>query len=76
MSPVELPDSAYPRCLVCGEPVAPSRRMLHEIVGYARTRNAGGANHIIARRETGRIVGDCCAARVSAGVDEGQGALL
>jgi hypothetical protein len=71
----ELPDSAYPRCLQCGGPAKPSPRLLHEIVGYTRPRNAGGANHIIARRETGRVVCARCAETVQSGA-EGQEALL
>ena len=64
-----LPDSALPRCLVCGEIVRnpDSPRVLHEIRGFTRPRSQGGANHIIARHETGRVVGDCCAGRVQAG---------
>ena len=72
----DLPASAYKRCLVCGEPVRPTSRTLTEIVGYTRPRSAGGANHVIARRETGRVVCDVCAERVQAGIDEGQEALL
>lgn len=74
-----LPESALPRCLVCGsvfDPIGPaSSRVLREVVGYTRPRDQGGANHIIARRETGRLVGPCCAERVQAGVST-QEALL
>jgi hypothetical protein len=72
----ELPESAYPRCLVCGEAARPSPRVLHEVVGYTRPRSAGGANHIIARRETGRVVCAVCAEWVQARVPEGQGVLV
>jgi len=70
-----LPDSAYPHCLVCGEPVRPNPRMLWEISGYERDREAGGTNHVIARERTGRVVGDCCAEQVRLGT-VGQGSLL
>lgn len=72
----DLPTSAYKRCLVCGEPVVPSARVLHEVVGYTRPRSAGGANHIIARRETGRVVCAKCSEGVQSGVDWRQEALL
>jgi hypothetical protein len=65
---IELPESALPRCLVCGEPVPTMRgRVLYEVHGYERPRAGGGANHIIARRLTGRVVGECCADRVQSG---------
>lgn len=74
MSGARLPDSALPRCLVCGEIVRrpDGERVLHEIRGFTRPRYAGGANHIIARATTGRIVGDCCAERVQAGATDTQ----
>ena len=72
----DLPASAFPRCLVCGEPVQPNSRTLAEVVGYTRPRSAGGANHIIGRRETGRVVCERCAIGVQAGIDERQGSLL
>lgn len=68
MSGIALPESALQRCLVCGEPIDPfGARVLREVVGFTRSRHAGGANHIVARRETGRLVGSCCAERVQAG---------
>jgi hypothetical protein len=57
-----LPDSAYPTCIGCGAAIREpdSRLVLHEVIGYTRSREAGGANHIVARRETGRLVcADC-----------------
>jgi hypothetical protein len=72
----ELPVNAFPRCDECGGPVHPSPRTLYEIKGYERDRSQGGTNHVIARRRTGRMIGPCCAERVQAGVDAGQGTLV
>lgn len=72
----EVPESAYPRCLHCGGPVRPGSRVLAEVVGYTRPRAAGGANHIIARRETGRLVCEDCSPKVQRGEPAGQGRLL
>jgi ribosomal protein L34E len=58
----ELPASAYPKCANCGDPITrpDSRLVLHEVTGFTRARDAGGANHIVARRETGRLIcADC-----------------
>jgi len=63
---VELPESALPRCAACGQPI--DRVVLFEITGYERDREQGGTNHVVARRRTGRVVGECCARRVQAGV--------
>lgn len=72
----EVPVTAFPRCLVCGEPTRPSARNLHEIAGFERDRDAGGTNHVIARRRTGRIVCSTCAPRVQSGVPVAQETLL
>ena len=72
---MSLPESAYPRCLICGQPVMPSTRMLWEITGYERDRAAGGTNHVIGRQRTGRVVGDCHAEQVRSG-SVGQESLL
>lgn len=72
----ELPVSAYPRCMVCGEHVLSARGALYEIRGFERARAQGGTNHVVARERTGRVVGDCCAGRVQRGEPVGQGALL
>lgn len=56
-----------PICLVCGTPVRDSSRLLYEVTGYERVRSQGGANHIVARQRTGRVVGACCAERVQRG---------
>jgi len=65
---IEPPESAWPICCICGESVrGSSRALLHEVVGFERERDAGGTNHLIARRRTGRIVGPCCARRVQRG---------
>ncbi len=62
----QLPDTAYPRCAICGEPIK-SGSLLYEITGYERDRSQGGTNHVIARRRTGRVVGTCHAYAVQAG---------
>jgi len=72
----ELPESAYPRCLRCGEPTRPSSLVLHEVVGFTRPRGGGGANHIVARTETGRVVCANCAPAVQRGDHPRQEALL
>lgn len=59
--------SASTRCAECGRTVEPSPRVLYEISGFERERLAGGTNHVIARRRTGRVVGACCAERVRRG---------
>jgi hypothetical protein len=58
-----LPDSAYPVCVGCGGPIyePDSRLVLHEVSGWTRLREQGGANHVIARRETGRLACADCA---------------
>lgn len=60
---MSLPDSAFPKCVGCGEVIRDpdSRLVLHEVIGYTRTREAGGANHVVARRETGRLICAECA---------------
>jgi hypothetical protein len=70
---MELPESAKPRCVACGEPI--EHVELFEVTGFERERRQGGANQIIARRRTGRVVGSCCARKVQAGTAE-QGVLL
>lgn len=71
-----IPESAWPRCLECGEPVRPGGRVLHEVTGFEAERTQGGTNHVIARRRTGRVVGGCCAERVRSGVPRTQESLL
>lgn len=63
----EIPDSAYPKCIICGEPVRPSPRVLYEVRGFRRERTAGGQNHVIAREDTGRMVCAVCAEKVQRG---------
>jgi len=74
----EIPESAYPRCMFCGAPVRSMRLALQEVTGFTRHRDAGGANHIIGRPETGKIVGaECgCAGRVQRGEPFDQGVLV
>ena len=72
----ELPDSALPHCLLCDKPVWPGARVLHEVVGFTRERHGGGANHIIGRKETGRIVCATCALAVQRGDSAEQLSLL
>jgi len=74
MTTFEIPTSAYPRCLRCGEPAR--RAALHEITGFERERSAGGTNHVIARKRTGRIVCPDCADKVQRGTDPEQGGLF
>lgn len=69
----EMPTSALPRCLVCGEPI--DRIALYEIRGFEEPREQGGANKIVARERTGGVVGSCHAVAVKAG-RIGQEALL
>jgi len=74
---MSLPRSAYEDCLRCGGPVAPGDpRALTEVTGYTRPRGAGGANHVIDRRETGRYVCPRCAVAVQAGIPEAQTSLV
>lgn len=75
MSAFEIPESAFPRCLACGEAVRPSPLVLFEISGFERDRSAGGTNHVIARKRTGRVVGSCCSELVQYGM-VAQGSLL
>lgn len=73
-----LPESAYPTCAGCGEPVRnpDSRLVLHEVVGWTRLREQGGTNHVIARTETGRLAcADCAGALQRTGRFD-QGSLI
>ena len=69
-----LPYEALPQCVSCGGRV--EHVELYEIVGFEHERAQGGTNHVIARKRTGRVVGDCCAHRVKQGVPIEQGRLL
>jgi len=59
---MELPDSARNHCMICGEPV--DHVGLYEVTGFEEPRSQGGANKIIDRRRTGRVVGTCHAEAV------------
>jgi hypothetical protein len=63
---MDLPASAYPRCLACDRPITrpDGPLVLTEVVGYTRPRSQGGANHIIGRRATGRFLCEACSLRV------------
>lgn len=74
---VAIPESAYPRCMDCDQPFDPTHRLtLREVVGFCRSRDAGGQNHVIGRVETGRMVCPACAPKRQRGIDPGQGTLL
>jgi hypothetical protein len=63
-------------CLRCKKPIRhDDRNVLREVTGFTRPRDQGGANHIIARHETGRLVCGECAILEQAGL-LGQEALL
>lgn len=72
----EVPESAFPRCLVCDTPVHHLNGALFEIAGFEKERGQGGTNHVIARKRTGKLVGPCCARRVQDGVSWEQETLL
>ena len=60
----EIPTTAFPPCLDCGQPVDPSDRLaLREVLGFARAREQGGQNHVRFRAETGRMLCGRCAVR-------------
>jgi alkanesulfonate monooxygenase SsuD/methylene tetrahydromethanopterin reductase-like flavin-dependent oxidoreductase (luciferase family) len=64
-------------CVKCGEPINPQdRNVLREIKGWARHRDEGGQNHVIDRRETGRLMCGECGLRIRAGLDPAQGSLI
>lgn len=64
-------------CSICGEPVDDrARGTYREITGWERVRDAGGANAITVRRETGRVACPPCIARVKSGVAPTQGRLV
>ena len=73
-----LPRSAYPPCMFCRAPIERpgSSLVLHEVTGFTKPRSAGGANHIIGRTETGRLVCANCAGRVLRGIGLDQDSLL
>lgn len=70
---MKLPESALPRCQICGKPI--DRVALYEVRGYREPRSQGGANQIVARQDTGAVVGSCCSVAVKSG-RVGQEALL
>jgi hypothetical protein len=75
--PFVVPDSAYPRCLHCNEPVKESSRMLlHEITGFEHDRSQGGTSHVIARARTERIACPECAEKIRKGEPPEQGGLF
>lgn len=60
------------RCASCYAPIDPNkpagRLMAREVIGYALPRLQGGTNHVLDRRETGRILCPNCTRRVLDGV--------
>lgn len=69
--------SAWPRCVNCGHPIEPSdTNKLVEVIGWAKLRDAGGQNHVIDRRETGRVMCGECAIRLRSGLPVEQESLI
>lgn len=54
------------KCCYCGNPPDPQYR---EITGWEQLRAEGGANKIIARRETGRLICRQCMVAIRSGAD-------
>lgn len=49
-------------CVYCGEHVRPDAPgIIREVTGWVRDRSAGGVNHLIERKETGRLAHYSCA---------------
>lgn len=65
-------------CCSCGEQITFSDRgVLHEVQGWSKPRgDTGGINHVIGRRETGRMICGRCASLRKYGLPEGQQAIL
>ena len=60
----DVPLSAYPPCIDCGQPVdVTSPLALPEVVGFAPRRSQGGQNHVLYREETGRWLCPNCGNR-------------
>lgn len=49
-------------CLACGRQVdlLRSSGLAYEVIGYERERSAGGTNHVLFRRRTGRVLCQVC----------------
>jgi hypothetical protein len=57
--------SYWPPCMSCGKATDPdSTLVLREVVGFTVHRSQGGANRIIERRETGRLLCPNCGKRM------------
>jgi transcription elongation factor Elf1 len=64
-------------CAECDERIdVRDPNVLREVTGWSRHRDQGGQNHVIARRETGRLMCGACAARLRAGLSAHQESLL
>lgn len=60
-------------CDLCySEPCVPD---MAEVIGWAKTRRDGGTNHVRAKRETGRRIGQECLRKLEHGELAGQGDL-
>lgn len=63
--------SLLPLCDRCGKPVN-HRTAWYSVEGWAKPRDAGGANHIALRRPTGRLMHDGCMHLALSGVADDQ----
>lgn len=65
-----------PECATCHEPITDIRNALMEITGWTEHRQAGGTNHVIARKRTGRLLCPSCGVDLKVGAERGQETLL
>ncbi len=69
------------KCVDCGEPVIPGQTSsFREVLGWEKIRMHGGANAIVLRKETGKLMCSGCGERRKLnhrrGLDDGQGTLM
>jgi len=63
------------KCVDCDEDVTP-RNAWAEVVGWEKTRNQGGTNHVALRKRTGRLMHESCMALRKSKIAAGQGTLV
>ena len=66
---LRIPDSALPHCAKCGHGFAPGMNDVYasEISGWSVPRKKGGQNHVVGRRETGRVLCPECTVKLKYG---------
>jgi hypothetical protein len=60
------------KCDRCKTEDLPESSRNYEVRGYEQPREAGGTNHVQARRRTGRVICNGCLAQVKNKIHKGQ----